>query len=154
MPARGSKRPVELAHRPDDRDIVEQDAGGRRAVHAALDQRREALLASRHPAIRLGARRVLRQRRRDRRVEMALIPELRAERLLLVEVYVVEALDLARHVADILNQRAVRARDVHDAGAALRLGAFGLGRVDLRLGALQRVAVDIDDLAVDGGVYR
>ena len=67
---------------------------------------------------------------------MGLIPELRAVRLLLVHVNVVEA--LGRHVALVLDERIIGTAQVGESRAARRPHALGLGLGD----SVQRSAQD------------
>ncbi len=69
--------------------------------------------------------------REHRRVEVRLVPELRAERIVLEHVHVVEA--LGRMVARVLHERVVGTAHVPEAALAGRLHALGLGLGDLRL---------------------
>ncbi len=78
-------------------------------------------------------------RRRHGHIQVRLIPELRAERLLLVHVNVIEA--LGRHVALVFDERIVGTAQVGEPSAAGRLHAFGLGVSDLRAGQSQYAAV-------------
>ncbi len=94
-----------------------------------------------------------------RRVQMFLVPELRAERILVVHVHVVEA--LGRHVALHFDERIVRPPHVGEAGAANRLDVRPLRLFDSLLcqskdaaGTGPRVAVDVDRAAFIGGVER
>ena len=96
---------------------------------------------------------------RHRRVEVLLVPELRAERIVLVHVHVVEA--LGRMVAGVLDQGVVRTLHVAEAAAASRLDAGGLGLGDLRLRSARHaararpgVAADEDRAALVRGVER
>ena len=95
----------------------------------------------------------------DRRVEVGLVPELRAVRIVLVEMHVVEP--LGRVIARVLHQRLVGAPHVAEAAGTGRLHAGGQSLRDLRLreagrGALARprIAADEDRAALVGGVER
>src|SRR5215470_10389300 len=97
----------------------------------ALEGWPRAVGSARHLAGRLGHRRGAGPPRVDRRVEMRLVPELRAERIVLEQVHVVEA--LGRVVARVLDERVVRPAQVSEPAGANRLYAVGLGVGDLRL---------------------
>ena len=73
-----------------------------------------------------------------RRVEVLLVPELRAERILLKHVHVVEA--LGREIALIFDQRVVGSVHIGESGAARRLDAFGPRLGDLRFGQAEHAA--------------
>ena len=85
--------------------------------------------------------------RRRPLVQVPLIPELRAERLLLVHVDVVEA--LAGLVALVLDERIVRSTQVGEAAAARRLHALGLRLGNPRRGQPEQAAGTRPGVAAD-----
>ena len=71
-------------------------------------------------------------------IQMILVPELGAERILLIEVYVAEP--LGGRIAHILDRRAVRIGDKAESGSMRWLDALRFGLGDLRLGASHAAA--------------
>ena len=107
LPARTGQRGFALVRVPGQHHVAELDPGARRAEHPlAVERRPGAIGAARHLAVRLGRRRAG-EARAHRRVQVLLIPEQRAQRLLLPQMHVVEP--LGRIVAGVLDQRVVRA---------------------------------------------
>src|SRR5262249_35664865 len=97
--------------------------------------------------------------REHRRVEVLAVPELRAERILLEHMHVVEA--LRRMVARVLDERIVGPRHVPESAGASRLDTGGLGLGDLGLRPAEhtaragpRVAADEDGTVAVPGVER
>src|SRR5262249_56821233 len=93
------------------------------------------------------------------RAEMRLVPELRAERIVVEHVYVIEA--LGRMITRVFDQGVIRTLHVAEPALADRLDALGLGLGDLRLrptrhaaGARPRVAADEDRAALARSVER
>ena len=76
-------------------------------------------------------------------VQVRLIPELRAERLILIHVHVIES--LRGHVALILDDRIVWPAQIGEAGASCRLHALGLrlGDAAPRSGRARRLIPDM-----------
>src|SRR5579883_1390702 len=105
LAAGGSERLLALIDVPVERNVVEENACARGAIHAVLSERGEALIGrARDFAIGFG---VLRSAAASggARVQMFLIPELSAEGIVLVHVDVVESLD--RHVALVFDDGVV-----------------------------------------------
>jgi hypothetical protein len=122
-----------------------------------FERRPGAIGSARHLAGGLGQGRAAGVPRVHRRVEVLLIPELRTERILLVQVHVVEA--LGRMVARVFHDGMVGTPHIRKAAGASRLHTSGLGVGDLRLRpaehaarARPRVAADEDRIAAVPGV--
>src|ERR1700680_1422814 len=104
--ARAHQRAVALADIPIERDVVEEYARSRDAVHSILVEGGPAFVGGAfHLAIGFGVLRPAASSR-YRGVEMLLIPELRAERIVLVHVDVIET--LGGHVALVFDGGPVR----------------------------------------------
>src|SRR5947199_75900 len=122
-------------------------------------QEGRAPVSALHLASRFGHRRAGRASGEHRRVQMLLVPELGAERIVLEHVHVVEA--LGRMVARVFHQRVVGPAHVAEAARARRLDAVRLRLGDLRSGqagrgirARPRIAAEEHLPALVGGVER
>ena len=132
LAARGRERRIALAHIGGEGHVAEHDGGGRHADQPLGFERRPGRIGTAFdPAVRLAARRRATSRRHGR-IEVLLVPELRAERLLVEEVHVVHA--LGRKVPHVFHQRVVGTRHIGEAALAGRRDAGLLGLGDLRPG--------------------
>ena len=110
-------------------------------------------------AVRLRCDGLTWSRRRDRHVQVPLIPELRTERLVLIHVHVIES--LGRLVPLILDQRIIRSAEIRKAGAASWFHALRLRLRDARAREAEhaarswpRIAADEDRAGAVAGVKR
>src|SRR5262249_50892464 len=81
------------------------------------------------------------------RVEMFLVPELRAERIFLVHVYVIET--LGRHVPLVFDNGPVGTLQVRETGASGRLQTLRLAFSELGLGPSERSSGARQGIAAD-----
>src|SRR5262249_41287934 len=120
LPARPGEGPVALVGVPHHRYVAEFDTGPRRTEHPFEIERRPGAIGSAPGLVGSFSGRIARP---HRSIEMLLIPAERADRIFLVEMYVVEA--LGRVVPGIFNESVVGSPHIGEPAAARRLGAFG-----------------------------
>src|SRR5690348_9107398 len=147
MPARAHQRLVSLAYIPVQRHIIEKHSTGRLADATFAFQRRPTPLGVWHFAICFGVRSLSGHGLAHRRVEMLLIPELRANRIFLKHVHMIKAFH--GHVTLVLHNRSVRAFQIRKAGPSARLDACRFGLRDLRLGQSEQAAGAWPGIAAD-----
>src|ERR1700730_4557252 len=131
MSTRAHKRMIILTLVPIHGHIIEKHACRRLADHPLLFERWPTSFAALHFAVVLGVRRLPGYILAHWSVEVLLVPQLRAVRIFLVHVHVVEALH--RHVALVFHDGPVGALQIREAGAPARLDALGFGFRDPRL---------------------
>jgi hypothetical protein len=159
MSAGADKGAVSLAFVPHEGYVVEQNAGGWFAHGAFFFEGGPTRLAALHLAVRFGVRHLPSGGRRHSRIEVLPIPELRAVRVFLVHMHVIETLN--RHISLVLHDGPVRTLQVCEAGASKRLQAGAFRFRDLRLrqtqhstGARPRIAADKNISAILCGIER
>jgi hypothetical protein len=142
------ERLVVLPHVAGQRDVAEHDGGRRGPEHSlTLERGPGALGPARHAAGGLRHPGGGGPTRNHGRVEVLLIPELSAERIIVEHVHVIEA--LGRMVAGVFDQRMVGAFHVAEPPAAGRLDPLGLGLGDLRLRSTRHAARPGPGVAAD-----